>query len=49
VEADAPQGAIQRLTELEGELYAAGEAAVYRYASASHRWRSALTAGPSAM
>ena len=49
VEADAPQGAIQRLTELEGELYAVGEAAVYRYDSASHRWRSALTAGPSVM
>ncbi len=49
VEADAPQGAIQRLTELEGELYAIGEAAIYRYDSASHRWRSALTAGPSVM
>jgi ligand-binding sensor domain-containing protein len=49
VEADAPQGGIERLTELEGELYAVGEAAVYRYDSASHRWRSALTAGPSVM
>ena len=49
VEADAPQGPIQRLTELEGELYAVGESAIYRYDSASHRWRSALTAGPSVM
>ena len=49
MEADAPQGAIQRLTELEGELYAVGEAAVYRYDSASRLWRSALTAGPSVM
>jgi ligand-binding sensor domain-containing protein len=49
VESDAPQGAIERLAELEGELYAVGEAAVYRYDSSSHRWRSALTAGPSVM
>lgn len=49
VEADASQGPIQRLTELESELYAVGEAAVYRYDSASHRWRSALTADPSVM
>jgi ligand-binding sensor domain-containing protein len=39
-----PEGPIVRLTNLEGVPYAVGRDAIYRYESASRRWRSVLTA-----
>jgi ligand-binding sensor domain-containing protein len=44
----APQG-ILRLANLEGEVYAATENAIYRYDPAFKRWDMALTAGPALM
>jgi len=40
---------ILRLANLEGDVYAVGESAIYRYDPAARRWTPALTAGPSLM
>jgi ligand-binding sensor domain-containing protein len=43
--ADAPPVPILRLANLEGEVYAVGESAIYAYDPALREWRPALTAG----
>jgi len=48
-DADAPARAIARLANLEGQIYAAAEDAIYRYDPAARRWRPALTGGGGAM
>ena len=49
VDANSPPFPVLRLANIEGEVYAVGESAVYSYDPASKRWRSVLTAGPSLM
>jgi ligand-binding sensor domain-containing protein len=46
LETDAPFPVL-RLANLEGDIYAVGESAIYRYDPSSRRWRPAITAGPS--
>jgi ligand-binding sensor domain-containing protein len=48
-EAGAPPVAILRLANLEGETYAVGENAIYRYDPAVRQWRPVLSAGTSVM
>ena len=48
-EAGQPAVSILRLANLEGDAYAVGESAIYRYDPVSKRWDSALTAGPAPM
>jgi ligand-binding sensor domain-containing protein len=48
-DADGATTAILRLANLEGELYAVGEDAVYRYDAGSKRWRRILPAEPPVM
>jgi ligand-binding sensor domain-containing protein len=48
-EAGQPGGSILRLANLEGDVYAVGESAIYRYDPAPRRWASVLTAGPALM
>jgi len=47
--AGAPAVPILRLANLEGEVYAVGESAIYRYDPVPRRWASVLTAGPTPM
>src|ERR1017187_7606025 len=47
--AAAPTVPILRLANLEGEVYAVAESAVYRYDPAARQWRPVLSAGPSVM
>ena len=44
-EAGSPALAIIRLAKLEGDLYAVGESAIYRYGAAPKRWETVLTGG----
>ena len=46
VDTNSPPFPVIRLVNIEGEVYAVGESAVYSYDPASKRWRSVLTAGP---
>ena len=46
--ADSPAVPILRLANLEGDVYAVGESAIYRYDPVPRRWASVLTAGLSA-
>jgi len=48
-ETGAPAVSILRLANLEGDMYAVGESAIYRYDPAPKRWRIVLTAGPALM
>ena len=48
-EAAAPPVPILRLANLEGEVYAVAESAIYRYDPAARQWRPVLSAGPSVM
>jgi ligand-binding sensor domain-containing protein len=48
-EEGAPTVPILRLANVEGDVYAVSETAVYGYDPASKRWRPVLTAGPSLM
>ena len=48
-QAGTPPVPILRLANLEGEVYAVGENAIYRYDPAARQWRSVLSAGPSVM
>ena len=41
----APHSPILRVANLEGDAYAAGESAIYRYDAAAKRWRPVLAAG----
>lgn len=44
-DATTPGEAILRLADLEGELYAVSESAIYRYDAAPKHWQRVLTAG----
>jgi ligand-binding sensor domain-containing protein len=44
-----PAGPILRLSNVEGDVYAVAENAIYRYDSAPRLWRPVLTAGASVM
>jgi len=46
---DTPRIPILRLADLEGELYAVAENAIYRFDPVPRRWRPVLTAGSSLM
>ena len=48
-EAAAPPVPILRLANLEGEVYAVAENAIYQYDPAARQWRPVLSAGPSVM
>jgi ligand-binding sensor domain-containing protein len=48
-EAGSPALRILRLANLEGDVYAVGENAIYRYDPVPRRWAPVLTAGPSLM
>jgi ligand-binding sensor domain-containing protein len=48
-EAGSPSGSILRLANLEGDVYAVGESAIYRYDPALKHWATVLTAGPALM
>jgi ligand-binding sensor domain-containing protein len=48
-ETTAPPVPILRLANLEGEVYAVAESAIYRYDPAGRQWRPVLSAGPSVM
>lgn len=48
-DAGAPSMPILRLANLEGDMYAVSDGAVYRYDIASKRWNSVLNAGPTLM
>jgi len=47
LDSGAPPVPILRLTNIEGDVYAVGESAIYRYDGALKRWQTVLTAGPS--
>jgi ligand-binding sensor domain-containing protein len=49
LDSDAPPVPILRLANVEGDVYAVGESAIYRYDAASKRWRPVLTAGGAVM
>jgi ligand-binding sensor domain-containing protein len=48
-DAEAIPGAVLHLARLEGELYAVGESAIYRFASDSKQWRQILATGEPVM
>ena len=48
-ETGIPAEAILRFANLEGDLYAIGENAIYRYDGAPRHWQGVLTAGPAVM
>ncbi|HEV3201890.1 MAG TPA: hypothetical protein VGZ73_28530 [Bryobacteraceae bacterium] len=48
-EGAAPQFPVVRLANLEGDLYAAGESAIYRYDPPERQWRSVLDHGTALM
>ncbi len=45
LDAEAPPVPARRLVNIEGEVYAVGESAVYSYDSAPKRWRAVLASG----
>jgi ligand-binding sensor domain-containing protein len=46
---DTPRFPVVRLANLEGDLYAVGESAIYRYESSQRRWRQVLNEGGALM
>ena len=48
-DAGVPSVPILRLANLEGDMYAVSDDAIYRYDMASKHWNSVLTAGPALM
>ena len=49
LDANSPPLAVLRLANIEGEIYAVGERAIYMYDRGLRRWRSVLTTGAALM
>ena len=49
LDTDAPPVSVLRLANLEGDVYAVGESAIYRFDASSRRWRAVVSAGPTLM
>ena len=49
LDTNAAPVSVLRLANLEGDVYAVGESAIYRYDASSRRWRAAISAGPTLM